>query len=145
MKCIFISIPISGKEDSYDERLEEAVKYVKEKYPEYEIITPKDAAKNLEQSYFPLQPKYKDYLISDIQEIYDCDAIFMCNEWYNSKGCQAERAFAEAIGLEIFNQPEYSIENICVSTEIDENLSEDKDRVRNFIRRFKAKYANRFG
>lgn len=104
MKCIFISIPISGKEDSYDERLEEAVKYVKEKYPEYEIITPKDAAKNLEQAYFPLQPKYKDYLLSDMQEIYDCDAIFMCNEWYNSKGCQAERAFAEAIGINVIYQ-----------------------------------------
>ena len=81
MKSIFISIPISGKEDSYDKRLEEAVKYIKEKYPEYEIITPKDAAKNLEQAYFPLQPKYKDYLLTDMQEIYDCDAIFMCNGW----------------------------------------------------------------
>ena len=145
MKIIFITIPISGKDDSYDERLEEAVKYVKEKYPEYEIITPKDAAKNLEQAYFPLQPKYKDYLLSDMQEIYDCDAIFMCNGWELSNGCFAERAFAEAIGLEIFNQSEYSIENVCVSTEMDENLSEDKDRVRNFLRRFKVKYENRFG
>ena len=145
MKIIFVSIPITGKEDSYDERLEEAVKYIKEKYPEYEITTPKDAAKNLEQAYFPLQPKYKDYLLTDMQEIYDCDAIFMCNGWELSKGCKAERAFAEAIGLEIFHQPEYSIENACVSTEIDKNLSEDKDRVRNFLRRFKAKYANRFG
>lgn len=104
MKIIFISIPISGKEDSYDERLEEAVKYVKEKYPEYEILTPKDAAKNLEQAYFPLQPKYKDYLIRDMDEIYDSDAIFMCNEWELSKGCQAERAFAEAIGINVIYQ-----------------------------------------
>ena len=104
MKIIFISIPISGKEDSYDERLEEAVKYVKEKYPEYEIITPKDAAKTLEQAYFPLQPKYKDYLIRDMYEIYDCDAIFMCNEWELSNGCKAERAFAEAIGINVIYQ-----------------------------------------
>ena len=54
MKIIFISIPISGKEDSYDKRLDEAVKYVKEKYTEYEITTRKDAAKNLEQAYFQL-------------------------------------------------------------------------------------------
>ena len=39
-----------------------------------------------------------------MQEIYDCDAIFMCNEWYNSKGCQAERAFAEAIGINVIYQ-----------------------------------------
>lgn len=105
MKIIFISIPISGKEDSYDERLDEAVKYIKEKYPEYEqIITPKDVAKNLEQAYFPLQPKYKDYLLSDMQEIYDCDAIFMCNEWQYSKGCFAEHTFAKAIGINVIYQ-----------------------------------------
>ena len=80
------------------------VNSTKETYPEYDIITPKDAAKNLEQAYFPLQPKYKDYLIRDMDEIYDSDAIFMCNEWELSKGCQAERAFAEAIGINVIYQ-----------------------------------------
>ena len=39
-----------------------------------------------------------------MDEIYDCDAIFMCNEWELSNGCKAERAFAEAIGINIIYQ-----------------------------------------
>ena len=106
MKKIYISLPISGHEDTYEQRLDAAVKYVKEKHPEYgEIVTPKDVAKNLERAYFPLQPKYKDYLFSDLEEIYDCDAIFMCRLWSQSHGCQAEYAFAQAIGIEILWQP----------------------------------------
>ena len=53
-----------------------------------------------------LEPKYKEYLLCDMIAIYDCDAIFMCREWYDSKGCFAELAFAKAIGLEILYQPE---------------------------------------
>ena len=105
MKIIFVSIPITGKEDSYDERLEEAVKYIKEKYPEYErIVTPKEAAYKLDRLYFPITPEYKDYLSADIGELTTCDAIFMCNEWELSKGCKAERAFAEAIGINVIYQ-----------------------------------------
>ena len=105
MKSIYISLPIKGHEDTYEQRLDTAIKYVKEKHPEYEIITPKDVAQNLEKAYYPLQPKYKDYLLSDLEEIYDCDAIFMCRLWSQSHGCQAEYAFAQAIGIEILWQP----------------------------------------
>ena len=105
MKIIYISLPITGHEDTYEQRLDEAVEYVKEKHPEYEIITPKDVAKNLEKEYFPFQPKYKDYLLRDLEVIYDCDAIFMCRLWSQSHGCQAEYAFAQAIGIEILWQP----------------------------------------
>ena len=105
MKSIFISLPITGHEDTYEHRLDDAVEYVKDKHSEYErIITPKVVAENIERAYFPLQPKYKEYLLSDLEVIYDCDAIFMCREWHDSKGCFAERAFAGAIGLTILYQ-----------------------------------------
>lgn len=99
MKSVYISLPISGHEDTYEQRLDEAVEYVKETYPEYErIITPKDIAERLEDM-LPMKPKYKDYLLADMEAIAHCDAIFMCRNWYISKGCSAERAFAEAIGV----------------------------------------------
>ena len=99
---IYISLPITGHEDTYEQRLDDAVEYVKEKYPEYgEIITPKDVAENLEKLFNPFEPKYKYYLLADMRVISNCDAIFMCRDWYISKGCYAERAFAEAIGLYI--------------------------------------------
>ena len=107
MKIIYISLPITGKEYTYERRLNAAVRYVKAKFPEYDrIITPKGVAENLEKEYHPLEPKYKEYLLCDMNVIYYCDAIFMCREWYDSKGCFAELAFAKAIGLEILYQPE---------------------------------------
>ena len=99
MKSIYISLPISGHEDTYEQRLYEAVEYVKEKYPDDYIITPKDIAERLED-YQIMKPKYKDYLLADMEAIAHCDAIFMCRDWHLSKGCSAERAFAEAIGVD---------------------------------------------
>ena len=104
MKRIYISLPISGHEDDYEQRLDEAVEYVKTNYPEYEqIITPKEVAERLED-YKPMKPRYKDYLLADMEAIAHCDAIFMCNGWYDSKGCFAEIAFASALGLEVLHQ-----------------------------------------
>ena len=102
MKTIYISLPISGHEDTYDNRLDYAVEYVKTKYPEYKrIITPKEVAKELEDLYEPITPKYKDYLSADIGALTFCDAIFMCKGWKLSNGCKTERAFAKEIGLKI--------------------------------------------
>ena len=103
MKSIYISLPITGHEDTYEQRLDAAVEYVKTNYPEYDrIITPKEVAENLEKLFHPFEPKY--YLLADIRVVSHCDAIFMCREWYYSKGCFAERAFAGAIGLTILYQ-----------------------------------------
>lgn len=106
MKKIYISLPIKGHEDTYERRLNAAVRYVKSKFPEYDrIITPKEVAENLEKEYHPLEPKYKEYLLCDMIAIYDCDAIFMCKGWSNRSWSLAELAFAKAIGLEILYQP----------------------------------------
>lgn len=106
MKSIYISLPISGHEDDYEQRLDAAVEYVKEKYPEYEyIITPKDIADRLED-YQIMKPKYKDYLLADMEAIAHCDAILMCRDWHLRKGCFAEWSFAYAVGLRILHQPE---------------------------------------
>ena len=107
MKSIYISLPITGREDTYEQRLDEAVEYVKEMYPEYErIITPKELAERLED-YKPMKPRYKDYLLTDIEAIWHCDAIFMCKGWSNSNGCYAEWTFAGAIGLTILYQKNF--------------------------------------
>ena len=101
MKRIYISLPISGHEDTYEQRLDDAVEYVKEMYPEYErIITQKEVAERLE-NYKPNKLKYKDYMLAYLKEIRHCDAIFMCQGWHDSSGCYAEWALAWAIGLTI--------------------------------------------
>ena len=104
MKRIYISFPIREHEDDYEQRLDDAVEYVKKMYPKYEIIiTPKEVAERLED-YQPMKPKYKEYLLADMEAIAHCDAILMCHNWFKSKGCFAERAFAGAIGLTILYQ-----------------------------------------
>ena len=101
MKIIYISLPISGHEYTYEHRLDEAVEYVKFMHTEYEyIITPKEIAERLED-YQPMKPKYKDYLLAYIEAIAHCDAIFMCRGWSDSNGCYAEWSFAWAKGLTI--------------------------------------------
>ena len=104
MKIIYISLPISGHEEDYEHRLDEAVEYVEFMHTEYGyIITPKEIAERLED-YQPMKPKYKDYLLADMEAIAHCDAIFMCSGWQDSKGCFAEWTFAKAIGITIFYQ-----------------------------------------
>ena len=104
MKTIYIILPITGHEDTYEQRLDEAVEYVKEKHPEYErIITPKYVAERLE-NYKPTKQKYKDYMLAYLKEIRHCDAIFMCQGWHDSSVCYAEWALAWAIGLKILYQ-----------------------------------------
>ena len=98
MKSIYISLPISGHEDTYEQRLDEAVEYVKKMYPDVYIITPKEIAERLEDMR-PMKPTYKEYLLADIEAIAHCDAIFICKGWRDSKGCIVERAFAKAIGV----------------------------------------------
>lgn len=107
MKSIYISLPITGQEETYEARLNAAVAYVKEKYPEYKrIVTPKEVADRLDELFEGLdKPSYKVYLFNDIEAICFCDAIFMCRLWSQSHGCQAEYAFASAIGIEILWQP----------------------------------------
>lgn len=44
---------------------------------------------------------YGEMLILDFKKIQECDALYMLSNWQDSKGATAERAFADAIGLEI--------------------------------------------
>ena len=103
MKSIYISLPITGQEETYEARLNAAVAYVKAKYPEYEgIVTPKEVALMLDKDWWKKdKPEYKDYLTADIMAINNCDAILLCEGWVLSKGCKAENAFALAIGIDI--------------------------------------------
>lgn len=101
MKSIYISLPITGQEATYEQRLDAAVEYLKKMYQKYEIIiTPKDVEERLEEM-MPMKPKYSDYLLAALKEIKHCDAIFMCRGWSGNSGCYAEWSFAWAIGMTI--------------------------------------------
>lgn len=108
MKSIYISLPITGQEETYEARLNAATLYVFKNFPECEvIITPRAVAKRVDRIFkeFGKKTEYKNYLLHDLIYLATCEAIFMCHGWDKSKGCLAEHAFAEAIGLEILYLP----------------------------------------
>ena len=49
---------------------------------------------------------YNDLLWADLRILMSCDAIYMLDNWKNSKGAKAEYYFADAIGLDILFENE---------------------------------------
>jgi hypothetical protein len=49
------------------------------------------------------QHRYGCYLMMDLLALARCDAIFLLRGWQESPGARAERAFAEALGLQIID------------------------------------------
>ena len=106
MYRIYISFPISG----YD--LEERKQYAIQKEAELiddfynqrgvyknqsflQVITPFVVNKNEKKD------SYARKMGNDIEALLECDAIYMCNGWQNSKGCMAEFEVARIYGKEI--------------------------------------------
>ncbi len=44
---------------------------------------------------------YGEILIEDLRKVQECDALYMLDNWKESKGATAEHAFADAIGMKI--------------------------------------------
>ena len=107
MKKIYISLPITGHEDTYEERLQELVKVAEgfarhqmlncNDLDEYDIITPKDVAYGVEDRI--KNPKYTDYLLACLEAIVDCDIVILGDRWFESKGCRIEQHFARNFGI----------------------------------------------
>ena len=101
-KRIYISIPISGhdleevKEKARDisERLLCDVFGLKKGCHRPDVITPFDVCPE------PDKP-YSYYMGKDIEALLECDAIYLCEGWQNSKGCMAEFEVARIYGKEI--------------------------------------------
>ena len=98
-KRIYISIPISGHDL---EEVKEKARNIREclLYDVFgfkkglDIITPFDVCSE------PDKP-YSYYMGKDIEALLECDAIYLCEGWQNSKGCMAEFEVARIYGKEI--------------------------------------------
>ena len=101
-KRIYISIPISGHDL---EEVKEKARNIREwvLWDEFglekgwhrpDVITPFDVCRE------PDKP-YSYYMGKDIEALLECDAIYLCEGWQNSKGCMAEFEVARIYGKEI--------------------------------------------
>ena len=101
-KRIYISIPISGH-DLEEVKAKARVVRVRLLYDVFglkkgqhrpDVITPFDVCPE------PDKP-YSYYMGEDIEALLECDAIYLCEGWQNSKGCMAEFGVARIYGKEI--------------------------------------------
>lgn len=101
-KRIYISIPISGHDL---EEVKEKARNIRELvlWDEFglekgwhrpDVITPFDVCPE------PDKP-YSYYMGKDIEALLECDAIYLCEGWQNSKGCMAEFEVARIYGKQI--------------------------------------------
>jgi hypothetical protein len=51
--------------------------------------------------------KWVDYMISDIKQLMQCDAIYLLRDWHESNGARIEKTIAEGLGLIIIKQGEF--------------------------------------
>ena len=103
---IYISLPISGQPTK--ERMAYAEQVKKELECTYRrcwgyskfgdklnIITPFDVNENENKD------SYARKMGNDIEALLECDAIYLCEGWQDSKGCMAEFEVARIYGKEI--------------------------------------------
>ena len=103
---VYISLPISGHQTkdriAYSEQIRNELTdafYRGEGIFEHEsslkTITPFDVNENEDKD------SYARKMGNDIEALLECDAIYLCEGWQNSKGCMAEFEVARIYGKKI--------------------------------------------
>ena len=92
---IYISGKISGIEDEAILLFEEA---------EREISTWGDLGVNPMNLNHEDSQTWVNYMKTDIKALCDCNAIYMLNNWTNSKGAEIERRIAIDLGMNVIYQ-----------------------------------------
>lgn len=101
-KRIYISLPITGHDEkerrNYANRIAAILQV---KFPTCEIINPFCLGDELIKEDPLREYTWNDYMEKDLAELVNCDTIYMCGGWENSKGCRIEHKTAVELGLEI--------------------------------------------
>lgn len=111
MKNCYICIPIAGRENDVFERANIAKEELKKNG--LNPINPLDLNNigNKELENHTQRDMIAWYMGRDIQMIIkNCDAIYCCEGWQNSKGCNVELECAKQYGLDIYFQKDEDVE-----------------------------------
>ena len=105
-KRIYISIPISGHDlEEVKAKAKDIIECIL--WDELgiekglDIITPFDVNENEDKD------SYARKMGNDIEALLECDAIYLCEGWQNSKGCMAEFEVARIYGKEIMFEKQW--------------------------------------
>ena len=99
MKKVYISLPISGRPIEEAKANAERVKEMLEELG-YEAVSPFDVVPEVPKGMTPSQA-YAYCMGRDIEALMQCDGIYLCNGYQQSKGCQLELEAARLYGIEI--------------------------------------------
>lgn len=92
-KKIYISLPITGLDkDTVISKANDRKKLIS--FKGYEPVTPFDVSPDSNAS-------YAEHMGRDIQALLECDAVYFCLGWQDSKGCQAEYEVAKIYGKQM--------------------------------------------
>lgn len=134
MAKIYISGKIDGVED-YKERFLDAEKFLLSDFTEWkdgiaQIVNPATKGIQLQAMYMTRHkrlPTYEEYLADDIKELANgCTAIFMLDNWKDSKGAKIELDLAKKLGLKVYYENKVKEK---LKAEKEKNPSENKNEI----------------
>ena len=102
MKTIYISLPMSGQEDTIWKRYVKAELELKNKFGDsIEIKGPCNIRDFKEPENFEYDRDWCYYMAKDVEDLLRSDTIYLTNGWSKSKGCRVEKAISVEMGKEI--------------------------------------------
>ena len=105
---IYISLPMTGYTKTVKKRYDEAYKELKEKFGNGVVIAgPTNVDDFDDNGLDPNSPNHpwSWHMGEDVKVLLECDAIYLCQGWFNSEGCRIERSIAVTHNMSIYNQP----------------------------------------
>jgi len=68
------------------------------------VVNPVELGEELEDNMIGEIPTWYDYMVHDLHELLNCDAIYMLKGWEDSKGAKIEHNLAKGLGIKVFYQ-----------------------------------------
>lgn len=99
---LYVSLPISGQEDTIEQRYNDILDYCEQHYPEYDLIFPIDINEFFDDVDRTTHETYLWYMGKDILLMSECEAILMTKDWENSFGCNIEHELAKHTNMKIY-------------------------------------------
>ena len=103
---MYISLPITGQEDTILERCDMIIDYCEKHFPEYDIVFPPDIKDAYDGNDWEEPHNYAWYIGNDLMVISECDAILMTKGWKDSLGCRVEHDVALKTGITVLYMSE---------------------------------------
>jgi hypothetical protein len=95
MTLVYVAHPFGGKEENVD-KAQAIILDLIHKFPDYTFYSPLHAT-----GFFYNEVSYLDGMEHCFEMLGRCDALWLCEGWQDSRGCNMEYAYAKGKGIPI--------------------------------------------